>query len=260
MISISTRVAFMTAAVSALCACQGGAGMAHTQVGGAHDDMNELAPPDEPASSTAATTSPPAPSASASAVAVVTPPASASAIVEAPVAPPALRLLKGTVTATPASAAAYAVVFLEDGPPDPERGMKATVDQKNMYFIPGTAVIAVGGTVTFMNSDPFPHNVFSMEGEKFNLGVMPQFGSVKKTFKQRGVETLLCNIHPGMIGHIVVVPTGYFAKTDKNGSYVITNVPEGTYQVSVWANRYSAPTQSVTIKGGDATLAFALTK
>ena len=265
MISISDRRVLMTIGLSVLFACSGGAGMAHTQVGGPAENPNEPAPPEESTSAANAkptTFIPPAPSTSSSEVAAAVPSASAStsASVAAPVAPPALRLLKGTVTAKPANAAAYSVVFLEDGPSDPERGMKATMDQKNMFFIPGTVVVAVGGTVTFFNSDPFPHNIFSMDGEKFNLGVIPQGGSGKKKFTERGAYTLLCNLHPGMIGHVVVVPTGYFAKADKNGAYVMKDVPEGTYKISIWANKYSAPTQSVTIKDGDATADFALSK
>jgi len=262
MISTSHRRALMTTALSALFACSGGPGMAHTQVGGQAPEDEQVQPeePTTPAAPTATTTAvAPAPSTSTSTSAAIAPSASASVV--APVAAaPALRLLKGTVTAKPSSAAAYTVVYLEDGPANPDRGMKVTIDQKNMFFIPGTAVVAVGGTITFLNSDPFPHNVFSGDNEKFNLGMIPQFGSVKRKFTQPGSYTLLCNVHPGMIGHIVVVPTGYFAKTDKNGAYTMKDVPEGTYKVSIWAGKYTAPTQTVTVKDGDATVDFALTK
>lgn len=67
----------------------------------------------------------------------------------------------GTVTTTPAAQAANAVVYLADAPVEPTAKMSATVDNRQMTFAPYIAVVPVGGRVTFHNSDPFPHNVFS---------------------------------------------------------------------------------------------------
>ncbi len=170
------------------------------------------------------------------------------------------RTLSGVVSATPTRDAANVVVYLEDAPKDPERGMKAVNDEKNMTFIPETTVITVGGAVTFKNSDPFPHNVFSMDHEKFNLGNLAPHGATKRTFNDVGGYTILCNLHPGMLAHIFVSPSSYFAVTDAKGNYTIKDIPEGTYKVSVWGKKQSADSQSVTLKGGDATADFALHK
>ncbi len=170
------------------------------------------------------------------------------------------RSIQGTVTATPERAAAFAVVYLADAPIDPKRGMKVMVDQRAMAFIPYTAAMAAGGTATFLNSDPFPHNVFSPNGQKFNIGMISQGQSRSVTLHQPGDYALLCNVHPGMLGHLFVAPSSYFAVADAHGKYAIKDVPEGTYKVSVWAGKFVADEQTAKLQGADVTVDFALHK
>jgi plastocyanin len=164
----------------------------------------------------------------------------------------------GTVTTVPPSQAANAVVFLVDAPIEPTAKMSTTVDNAQMNFIPYVAVVPVGGRVVFHNSDPFPHNVFSPDNDKFNLGSISQGGASSHTFKTAGHWTILCNLHPGMIGHVVAVPSSYFAKADTKGHYTIKGVPAGTYKVAAWAPRQEQLEQSATVNGTDVTLDFQL--
>ena len=166
--------------------------------------------------------------------------------------------ITGTLTTTPAAAAATAVVYLEDGPIEPNAKMSVTVDNSKMSFYPYVAVIPVGGKVIFHNSDPFPHNVFSPDGEKFNMGNIPQNGAHQRVFHTPGPFTLLCNLHPGMLGYLLVTPSTWWAKTDAKGKFVMKHVPSGTYKVTAWAPRQAPITQSVTVAEGDVTINFDL--
>jgi plastocyanin len=167
----------------------------------------------------------------------------------------------GTVATKPAWSAAQAVVYLEEAPKDeaspPPRTI--TVDNRQMAFIPFVAVSSVGAKVVFANSDPFPHNVFSPDNEKFNLGNLAQNGGAhSRTFSSPGAYSLLCNLHPGMLGYLLVVPTTYFARTDAKGHFVLKHLPPGTYRVTAWAPRVAPQTQAVTVGDADATAAFEL--
>jgi len=164
----------------------------------------------------------------------------------------------GTVTTTPASSAANAVIYLEDGPIEPTAKMGATIDNHQMTFAPFVAVIPTGGHVAFHNSDPFPHNVFSPDHEKFNLGNIAQGTSAVRTFKKPGAYTLLCNLHPGMIGYVLVSPSSYFAKADSKGHFTIKDVPAGSYQLTAWAPRQQPVTQPVRVDAAEATVNFEL--
>jgi plastocyanin len=73
------------------------------------------------------------------------------------------------------------------------------VDQKDKQFTKKTLKIKVGDTVTFRNSDPFAHNVFSLSEVKgFDLGSYPQGQSKTVTFDKAGKVEVECSIHPTM--------------------------------------------------------------
>jgi plastocyanin len=132
------------------------------------------------------------------------------------------------------------------------------IDQRKMTFIPHVVVVLKGTTVDFLNSDPVGHNVYwpSVSGNKklaHNLGTWPQ--AVKKSFQfnDLGVASLLCNVHPEMSGYVVVVPTPYFAVTDKEGNYTIKDVSAGTYTLKTWSEEGKPVTQSVNVSSGSVT-------
>lgn len=184
--------------------------------------------------------------------------------VETPAAAPAAAAggkfnITGLVTSG-GKAAKFAVVFLEDAPKEPTRGMKASIDQRMMMFIPYTAVVAAGGSITFVNSDPFPHNVFSPTNEKFDLGTIPKGGVGRYVFKKPGPYTLLCNVHPGMLGYVYAAPSSYFATADVKGKFNIKQVPEGTYKINAWAPKMQGQPKSVTVKGADASIDLEVAK
>ena len=176
-----------------------------------------------------------------------------------PVAVATLPTLSGTLTMA-GKALPFGVVYLEDAPSDPNAKMTARIDNRQMAFVPFLTVIPAGGKVTFANDDPFPHNVFSPDAEKFNMGTISNNQVLVHAFPKAGTYSLLCNLHPGMLGYVVVAPSSYFAKTDAKGHYAIKikGVPPGTYKVTAWSPRLPTETKPVDVKGGDATLDFEL--
>lgn len=73
------------------------------------------------------------------------------------------------------------------------------VDQKDKQFSKKALKVKVGDTVTFRNSDPFAHNVFSLSDTKgFDLGSYPQGQSKTVTFDKAGKVEVECSIHPTM--------------------------------------------------------------
>jgi plastocyanin len=127
----------------------------------------------------------------------------------------------------------------------------AKIDQKNMQFTPHVLPVVAGTTVDFLNSDALLHNVFSPDvcADHFNLGTWPQGQSKSFTFKKACFAALLCKVHPEMEGFVVVLPTSYYAVTGADGSYVIKDVPDGSYAVKVWHPKLKAAQKSVAVKG-----------
>jgi plastocyanin len=213
------------------------------------------AEPGSAAGASAAPASAPPPTGASPATVPSAEPAAPSTAPAAPPTAPAKGNLSGTVSAMSASATKAAVVYLQNGPVD--QAIDATVDNKQMAFVPEVIVVTVGAKVKFKNSDPFPHNVFSPDNEKFDIGQIQQHAVKMHTFDKQGVYTVLCNLHPNMKGYVVVVPSSYFAKVDAKGNFSIKDVPAGTYQVTAWAPHMKPATQTVTV-AGDATTSFEL--
>jgi plastocyanin len=161
--------------------------------------------------------------------------------------------LKGTIKAVGVKDSGDAVVYVDAiaGKTFPAPDAHALMDQKNLVFIPHVLPVLVGTTVDFRNGDAVLHNVFSPDkcADKFNLGSWPQNQIRSHTFKAPCFATLLCNVHPEMEAFVVVLPTPYFAVTDKAGSYSIKDVPDGSYTVKVWHPKLKETSKTITIAG-----------
>ena len=133
------------------------------------------------------------------------------------------------------------------------------VDQRKMSFMPHVVAVQQGTSVDFLNSDPVGHNVYwpSISGNKklaHNLGTWPKGEKKPFQFNDLGVASLLCNVHPEMSGYVVVVPTPYFAVTDKDGNFEIKNVPAGKYTLKTWSEDGKPTTQAVDVSAATTTV------
>ena len=140
-----------------------------------------------------------------------------------------------------------------------------TVDQRKMAFIPHVVAVQQGATVEFLNSDPVGHNVYwpSISGNKklaHNLGTWPKGEKKPFQFNDLGTASLLCNVHPEMSGYIVVVPTPYFAVTDKDGNFEIKNIPAGKYTLKTWSEDGKPTMQAVDVSAATATVELTVKK
>lgn len=110
-----------------------------------------------------------------------------------------------------------------------------SLSQKDRKFEPRVLPIVKGTTVAFPNDDLIFHNVFSLSKSKpFDLDVYPPGTSKYVTFDEPGWVKVYCNIHPQMVGHILVLDNSYFSLTNKEGLFVISDVPDGDYTLRVW--------------------------
>jgi len=139
------------------------------------------------------------------------------------------------------------------------------IDQRKMAFLPHVVAVQQGTTVDFLNSDPVGHNVYwpSVSGNKklsHNLGTWPKGDKKPFQFNDLGTASLLCNVHPEMSGYVVVVPTPYFAVTDKDGNFEIKNIPAGKYTLKTWSEDGKPVTQAVDVNGATATVELTVKK
>jgi hypothetical protein len=114
-------------------------------------------------------------------------------------------------------------------------GPKVRLLQKDKRFTPHLLAVTVGTQIEFPNADPFFHNVFSIyHGKPFDLGLYESGKSRTVRFDRPGVSYVFCNIHPDMSAVVVALETPYFAVTDNDGGYQISNVPPARYKLQVF--------------------------
>jgi plastocyanin len=161
--------------------------------------------------------------------------------------------ITGKVEVTPPKYTDETVVYLKDAKPAAPRTV--TMDQKALKFLPKVLVVAKGDTVKYLNHDTVAHNVYSPDGEAYNLGTFKPAEERTHTFDQEGPYTQLCSIHPEMLAFVFVAPSPLAAAVDAQGRYTIKDVPAGTYKLAVWNSHLKAPDRPVTVAAGKAVTA-----
>lgn len=73
----------------------------------------------------------------------------------------------------------------------------------NRAFMPDDLDVAVGTTVTWMNTDSVSHTSTS-NATGWNSGIVPPGGQFSFAFPSAGTFAYHCAIHPGMVGTVVV--------------------------------------------------------
>lgn len=112
----------------------------------------------------------------------------------------------------------------------------ASMKQQGKQFSPRVMAVQKGTRVEFPNLDAVFHNVFSVTPDNsFDLGSYRQGESKSVTMTKPGVVSVYCNMHPQMVGHILVVPSSFYTRAGADGFYRLANVPAGKHKVVAWA-------------------------
>jgi plastocyanin len=117
----------------------------------------------------------------------------------------------------------------------PAASQHATMDQRNLQFVPDVLVVHTGTLVEFPNSDQVRHQVYSFSGAKsFQLPLYAGRPQQPVLFDKPGLVTLGCNIHDNMIGFIYVTDTPWYGRTGDDGTLRIRDLPAGDYTLRIW--------------------------
>lgn len=145
--------------------------------------------------------------------------------------------------------------------PDDMSGEPVIIGQKDATFFPNVTPVTVGTIVQFVNNDPFFHNVFSLTpGSKFDIGRRPtgyvyskQIEAPKWKVTGIGPITLFCDIHSQMKATILSLDTPYFTRLNEDGTYQLSNLPEGDYEIRVYNPSFEIISKSISIQSDNST-------
>lgn len=165
-------------------------------------------------------------------------------------------LVKG---GAPRADASNAVVWIE-GPRAGGAGETIRMAQASKRFVPRVAIVPRQGTVDFPNNDPVYHNVFSVsDSNRFDLGLYRSGASKSRSFAEPGLVRVYCNIHPQMVGFLMVVDSPFAAVTDRDGAFRFEGVPAGTWTLKAWHEQGTETSVPLTVPlAGNAPLTISI--
>ena len=137
----------------------------------------------------------------------------------------------------------------------------AVLNQKGCLYSPQILAVQTGQKITVRNSDTCVHNVHctpAVAGNAERNDVqMPGGADLTYTFPQPEMFLRFkCDVHPWMFAWVSVFDSPYFSVSDKDGKFVIKNVPPGKYTVEANHRKLGAQTQDVEVADKDVTVNF----
>jgi len=155
------------------------------------------------------------------------------------------------------------VVYLKDvtGKSTGASAPPVVLNQKGCLYEPQILAIQTGQKLLVRNSDNCIHNVHCTPtvpgNEEHNDAQMPGAPDLTYTFaKPEMFITFKCDVHPWMFAWVSVFDSPYYAITDKEGKFVIKNVPPGKYTVVADHRKLGSQTQDVEVKNSNVTANF----
>lgn len=143
------------------------------------------------------------------------------------------RLLVG-----PDAGVANTVVFLRDVHRGKAWDLPETrqqVDQRTCRYEPHIMLVPENAKFRMKSSDPTLHTLHMTGAQNFNIAFPFQSQYVSRDMPNPGVVDIKCNAgHVWMNGELMVIPHPYYAVTDEDGHFRLTNVPPGEYTITAW--------------------------
>jgi hypothetical protein len=56
-----------------------------------------------------------------------------------------------------------------------------------------------------------------------------------------------CDLHPWMKGYVAVLTHPFYDTTEPDGKFVLSDLPQGTYEIEIWHEALGARTAEVTL-------------
>ena len=135
----------------------------------------------------------------------------------------------------------------------------ATMDQKGALYVPQIVAIQTGQKLIIKNSDTFVHNVHTTPTANPESNQVQMGGGPDLTYTFDKPEMFLkfkCDVHPWMFAWVSVFDHPYFAVSDKDGKFLIRNVPPGKYTLEAAHRKLGTQTAEIEVKADGATQNF----
>jgi hypothetical protein len=105
-------------------------------------------------------------------------------------------------------------------------------------FVPHVQGARQGSTLRIINRDTVQQDIRVIQSGLgiYSISLFPcgRGQSVFHVLPRAGFVEVVCDGHDRVNAWVVVLENPYFAITDEDGRYIITDIPPGTYQITAW--------------------------
>ncbi|MEE9169648.1 MAG: carboxypeptidase regulatory-like domain-containing protein [bacterium] len=148
-----------------------------------------------------------------------------------------------------------AVVYLTEvhgGKPLSSLGSEFILDQRGCLYQPHVLLMPVNTPLQILNNDGILHNfhTFTKKNRPVNVSQPKSRMKMEIKFKYPEFIRARCDIHGWMSSWIIAVDQPYYALTDEDGNFSLSDVPPGTYTLNCWQERLGERTVQVTVAPG----------
>lgn len=127
------------------------------------------------------------------------------------------------------------------------------IDQIGCLYEPYVSGVMAKQKFKVRNSDKLLlHNVHATPktNKEFNFAQPTQGQVNERVFTEPEIMVRMkCDVHPWMFVYIGVVDNPYYAVTDKDGNFKISNLPPGKYTIEAFHLKAGSSTQEITVDG-----------
>lgn len=128
--------------------------------------------------------------------------------------------------------------------------IKPVIDQRTCTFSPHVQVIARYQPIDIVNNDPIVHNAHVTQNMMTVINPLQPRQGMRNEFNFTGIGPAMvkCDIHNWMRAWVYVLWHPYYAVTGSDGSFRISGVPPGEYELVAWQEHIGESTMTVKVE------------
>jgi hypothetical protein len=129
-----------------------------------------------------------------------------------------------------------------------------TIAEHRCTFVPHVLSVTVGTKLVLHNRDAWLNTFHAVElatgRTLFNIGTPNLDQKVLRRVRQEGVIRILCDPHPWEVAYVLAFPHPYHAVSDAAGSFVLDQIPAGSYTLVCWHEKLGVRRRPVKVDAG----------